>query len=80
MREEIANGLVGLGGGILVVCWEKFGGICGSVVLGILRGGGVGFCCVFRVMEGELEVVWSWNGRAEVLDVWVDLGEELGEV
>ena len=80
MREEIANGLVDLGGGILVSCREKFGGICGSVVLRILRGGGVGFCCVFRVMEGDSEVVRGVEGRPEMVVVWVDLGEELGEV
>ena len=49
-------------------------------MLGILRGGGVGFCCVFRVMEGDSEVVRGVEGRPEMVVVWVDLGEELGEV
>ena len=31
-------------GGVLVSSWEDFGEICGPVVSGILRGGGVGFC------------------------------------
>ena len=76
----MAKALGGLEGSVLVVCWEKFGGICGSVVLRILRGGGVGFCCVFRVMEGDSEVVRGVEGRPEMVVVWVDLGEELGEV
>ena len=53
MEREKANGLVGLGGGVQVSCREKFGGIRWVAVQGILRGRGVGFCWVFRVMKGE---------------------------
>ena len=33
----MAKALGGLEGSVLVVCWEKFGGICGSVETGILE-------------------------------------------
>ena len=58
----------------------EFGGIWWSGVLGILRGGSVGFCCAFRVMKGDSEVVRGVEGRPEMVVAWVDLGEELGEV
>ena len=38
----MAKALGGLDGSVLVVCWEKFRGICGSVVPEILRGGVLG--------------------------------------
>ena len=44
------------------------------------RGDGVGFCCGFGWMEVNSEMVWSWNRGAEVLDVWVRLGGELGVI
>ena len=71
-----ANAQVGWKVGVLVICWEEFGEIWWSVVLGISEEVVLGCCCGFQVVGGDSGLIWSWNGGEGIAGSWWRLGDE----